>query len=424
MRMFMPVLALVLGAIFATSACSGGEDGPNGGPRPAASAIITATPALTRTPQPTGTPGLKPTPTPTAVPIITATTSGPALAFVRDGDVWLINADGSDERRLTQWGDVERYSGAVRWAPTGDLIAALRSSLPPAVESEYRVTVIDLVGNTVLDIPDAGTVTWLPSGLLAYASPSGWGDDWTVVDLHGKELQKLSDAWLPSWSPDESKIAYGRIVDEVGLYPAAVPVVLSVATGGAWEVDPVSQSAARLGPPTFSPDGRWLSYQYDLFDVATHEKRPLPGLQVSWSPDSRYLTLLLGERYDRLAVYDVEKESVVWQDDFLFPATDAPPALAVQGTWSPDGTRFLYLQSAVNPKGDETRVVEIATGRVDTLRDVEWPISISAGGRHIAYSTGRYWPLGGELWVVEMDGTGRTRLPGGVDPTWRPVPTP
>jgi hypothetical protein len=161
--------------------------------------------------------------------------------------------------------------------------------------------------------------------------------------------------------------------------------------------------------------------------VATHEKRRLPGLAVSWSPDSRYLTLLLGEEFDRLVIYDVGKEEVVWEGDFIFPATDAPPASTVQGTWSPDGSRFLYLgqgQLAEQPRQNVTRVVEVATGRVETMSDVTWPIDISPGGQYIAYSTGGELPRGGELWVVGMDGTGRAQLAGGAYPKWRVVPGP
>jgi len=58
------------------------------------------------------------------------------------------------------------------------------------------------------------------------------------------------------------------------------------------------------------------------------------------------------------------------------------------------------------------------------MPDVTWPIDISPEGRHIAYSTGGELALGGELWVVGMDGTGRTRLGEGAYPKWRPVSAP
>jgi Tol biopolymer transport system component len=426
------IVVLALVAVLAEPAC-GGEEAGLGAATPSVTATVASTSQPTDTSLSTATPTVstptpKAVPTPAVTPAATETARQPMLAFLRDGDIWVINADGSGGRRLTSWGDVDPYAGNIKWSPSGDMIGAERSS--PTDQTTPKVTVIDLEGQILLEVPQSRFAGWSPRGsFLAYTGPP---DQVTVVDPQGNEVLRLPNVWWLHWSPDETKIVYDRVVDLNCIKPRSTPVVLDLTDGSVWDIDPLSRNLDTIG---FSPDGRWLACEQHLFDVSTHERRELPGLAVSWSPDSSYLTLVTGVDHDRVAIYDVAREVAVWEGDFALPPGDGSPASRVIGTWSPDGSHYLYMdwgQWAEEPRENATIIVEVATGRVVTGPEVERSVDVSPDSRYIAYSVYRQgggggggdWRSGDELWIVGMDGTGRTRLGEGGYPEWRPVPMP
>jgi hypothetical protein len=85
----------------------GGAPGPEVGMR--ASPTASATSIRSPSPRATGAPAATPAPE--------------LLAFIRDGDIWLINADGSGERKLTSLGDVQ----SVSWLSSDELYAVTYS---------------------------------------------------------------------------------------------------------------------------------------------------------------------------------------------------------------------------------------------------------------------------------------------------------
>jgi len=59
---------------------------------------------------------------PTAAPSATPVPAAETLAFIRDGDIWLIDADGTGERRITQVGGTDREVESFLWSPNGQEI--------------------------------------------------------------------------------------------------------------------------------------------------------------------------------------------------------------------------------------------------------------------------------------------------------------
>jgi len=122
------------------------------------------------------------TPSPTAETVTRTVTASPppepteTLAFLREGDIWLVNADGSGERQLTESGDVQEFS----WISSEELDVA-------AGEDRSGHLLVDLEGNAEpLAFPSGGS--WSRDGAL-YAVPV---DNQVVVfSRDGSEAARL-----------------------------------------------------------------------------------------------------------------------------------------------------------------------------------------------------------------------------------------
>ena len=148
------------------------------------------------------------------------------VAFVRGeraGDaVYLMNADGGGRRRLTPIGTHESISD-VAWSRDGEKIAY--SSSRPSDNDDYyfHIFVINADGSdrrrlTRTDADDWGPV-WAPHGQKIAFDRNGDGPNWVhVVNADGSGLRQLTGkfnwsnfSWSPSWSPNGQRIAYGAL---------------------------------------------------------------------------------------------------------------------------------------------------------------------------------------------------------------------
>ena len=273
-----------------------------------------------------GTPPTVVTSAPTSTPPVLHPLSGSGggvIAFVSErdgsGEVFVMNADGSDPRQLTHTTQSLNIDHPD-WSPDGEQIVyqarrggARTSLLIMQVEDALRGVsgVKPRQLNTKLD---SQRPAWSPDGApIAFDAWSGRNTSICVVSPSGDDPQCWTetgvdaDVFDPSWSPDGS-----GIVCAVHSHPRGEDLgwrlyILDVA--GA-ELDPGGENLSRLvqvvdseeDTPAWSPDGTQIAFsgvrdgQWDLFvtDAEGSELEQLTDtecdeLHPSWSPDGRML---------------------------------------------------------------------------------------------------------------------------------------
>lgn len=125
------------------------------------------------------------------------------LAYVYNGDLYLVNADGSNPVRLTDPPDAEH---SPRWSPDGSRIAFLHSH-----EGEYYNTlyILTLLDRQLLKIEPGfqiviGQLRWLPDGqalLFERIDPNARESGIYIARADGSALAHLADGQAPSWRP-------------------------------------------------------------------------------------------------------------------------------------------------------------------------------------------------------------------------------
>jgi Tol biopolymer transport system component len=279
-----------------------------------------------------------------------------SIAFVRDGDIWTIEPDGSRARQLTSGGS---YDSAPAWAPDRKTIAFVRQ--PGFWEGVPGIYTIPSSGGpaTALQYMDPADpdstrrmitdLAYSPDGLkLAFAEweAHGYVDQLirvNVVDLRMNATQVLVErsfvtdrAWSLSWSPDGTTLLVAQ-------------------TGQSYEDGPT-----------------WL---LRLADRRSTDIGIAEAGGADWSPDGQ--TIVISTRsYGDSSILIARPNGSVIRTLVTRSGQNGSPTPAVYGArYSSDGGRVVYsLESDFDPRA---------------------------------------------LWVVGADGTGQHRLTEGYEPAWR-----
>lgn len=144
---------------------------------------------------------------------------GTQIVFTQDQGTSLVvmNADGTGARELRLDGEAYPPYQLPAWSPDGTRIAFQASPEPRAETNSVYVTSVDGTGTTRITHGGSdGTPAWSPDGSeLAYAGPDGI----YLLDVATGAEHRLTDCRFredcgrdshPSWSPDGSRIAFER----------------------------------------------------------------------------------------------------------------------------------------------------------------------------------------------------------------------
>ena len=172
--------------------------------------------------------------------------------------IHVINADGSDERRLSPAG-YESEDAEPTWSPDGTQIA-FASTRP--YNGSWRIWVMNADGSGLGQVTGGfgSSPAWSPDGTrLAYVDAGG---GISVVRVEGGNAQRITQPHgdttdeRPAWSPDGTRIAFARRQtsgDDPQLY-------LVDANGSNVRQLTTTEGASRF--PSWSPDGEWIVFTH------------------------------------------------------------------------------------------------------------------------------------------------------------------
>lgn len=309
------------------------------------------------------------------------------IAFDSNGEIWLVNGDGSGLRQLTHTTD---HEVSPQWSQDGARLLYWASSTGAQdAEGEIRVTDPDggllrtLTAPDGFGMPCCAFAIWSPDGrtLLASAWEQGGTTDRHAPEILlfdvetgiGRQLDVGMPAWGAAWSPNASRVVFASW-DVAGDKPLAI---WSVAPdGGGLQRISAQGRIASVGQAAsiFSPDGSTVYLGEEApgrsngdvvaagFD-GTPERvlvgGPTNDLAPTVSPDGRWLAFVRPAR--DTAVGSPTDPS----DLYIVPAVGGDPVL-VSGAvktwagwpiWSPDSTRLVTS----SPSFDQQIVFAIDT---------------------------------------------------------------
>jgi dipeptidyl aminopeptidase/acylaminoacyl peptidase len=318
-----------------------------------------------------------------------------AGASIPDAEIYLMEPDGSDVRKLTDAASEGKVAAEPAWSPDGTRIAFVLST---------------------------------PEHLGAYA---GDGDIF-VMNADGTGLIKLTDGLRdahPAWSPEGDRIVFVR--DQGNSL-----VVMNADGSGATEIRPHGQAFPPYQWPAWSPDGTRIAFQASpsagvdtngvyVTDVDGKETaRVTPGSAdgyPAWSPDG---TTLAYAGSDGIYLHDMQNGT---NHRLTICGKRENCGFDFEPSWAPDGSRIVFARqdyggSSVQIFGvnaDGTGVQQLTTGPAWNAEPIWQPVPVEGGGPSPSPSTSMpSQATPGVSNVALPDGLGASRVAIGEGAVW------
>jgi len=295
---------------------------------------------------------------------------------------------------------------------------------------------------TAPQIVSAQSSRWASTnGLLVFRSDrDGEPDLFTQQATAGATPTKLTDNsgiadLSPAWSPDGERIAYVR---RVGPHGRSDLFVMNASGRGRVRL---THTAVPERDPSWSPDGTLIVYSartsptgpFRIFlakaDGSSRLQLTAPSTgdadrSPAFSPDGTRIAFVSDRDggFPEVYVMNVDGSSV--RRLTTNTVADGNPS------WSPDGSTILVERCCPQDSSDLYAIdvaTQAETALTSTPTTMEFDPVFSPDGTQIAYDAFERGDGNIDIWVMQADGSGATRLTDDpepdLSPDWQPVPT-
>jgi Tol biopolymer transport system component len=223
------------------------------------------------------------------ISVTSTSADGHRIAFLRSGNIYVMDADGRNQIRLTTGGD----SRQPAWSPDGRHIAFYSD-----LDGDDEIFVINADGSNLTqltnNLSDDYSPAWSPDG-NRIAFLRGEEHQNFVMDADGKNITLISDnlsaGWSPRGSPDGHQYVYSALGD------GGMRIFIVDVDGSNRQQLANAPLGAHDRDPAWSPNGRYIAFSRSgniyVMDADGSNQIILTlggdNRQPTWSPDGRYI---------------------------------------------------------------------------------------------------------------------------------------